>query len=67
MGGEWRPVRNLKLLQAATILFLLPIYTVKKIVVTLTTIPWLIFLTTLSSELLDDNVVIHVHRKLEPI
>ena len=35
-------------------------YTVKILVVILTTILWLIFFTTMSSELLDDSVVTHV-------
>ena len=37
-----------------------PLCTVKIIVVILTTIPWLIFITTLSSRPLDDTVVTHV-------
>ena len=35
-------------------------YTVKILVVILTTIPWLIFLTSLSSLPLDDTIVTHV-------
>ena len=35
-------------------------YTVKILVVILTTIPWLIFIPTLSSRPLDDTVVTHV-------
>ena len=38
----------------------LAIYTVKILVVILTTISWLIFITTLSSLPVDDTVVIHV-------
>ena len=34
--------------------------TVKILVVIITTISWLIFFTTMSPELLDDNVVTHV-------
>ena len=39
-------------------------YTVKILVVILTTIPRLIFITTLSSRPLDDTVVIHVIRSI---